>query len=160
MRLEEIQKRYNISSNDLKEVKAQLKTKLKENHPDNNNNFDSDYFSELNNDLAYVEDLIRNSENQNTLVPMSEVLQTLAEIIQVPAKKDKEVLNEKLSETIQSRLLITRKRLRIPRIGSATMLAVITFLWMFPNQVLEHPFIQMLLGNADTYDKALFLEKE
>lgn len=156
MRLEEIQKRYNISSNDLKEVKAQLKTKLKENHPDNNNNFDSDYFSELNNDLAYVEELIRNSENQNTLVPMSEVLQTLAEIIQVPAKKDKEVLNEKLSETIQSRLLITRKRLRIPRIGSATMLAVITFLWMFPNQVLEHPFVQALFGDADTYDKARF----
>lgn len=106
-----------------------------------------------------MENLIRNSENQNTLVPMSEVLQTLAEIIQVPAKKDKdykEVLNEKLYENIQSRLLITKKHLRTPRIGSATMLAVITFLWMFPNQVLEHPLIQMLFGDADKYDKALF----
>ena len=151
MRLEEIQKRYNISSNDLKEIKTQLKIKIKENHPDNNNQFDSDYFSKLNNDLAYVENLIRNSENQNTLVPMSEVLQTLAEILQVPVKKEedlKEVLNEKLSKNIQNRLLITKKHLRIPRIGSTTITAIITFLWMFPNQVMEHPVIQILFGDT------------
>lgn len=150
MSLEEIQKRYNISSNDPKEIKAQLKIKIKENHPDNNNNFDSGYFSELNNDLAYLENLIRNSENQNTLVPMSEVLQTLAEILQGSVKKDeypKEVLNAKLSENIQSRLLITKKHVRAPRIGSTTIAAIITFLWMFPNQVMEHPLMQMLFGD-------------
>lgn len=117
MRLEEIRKRYNISSNDLEEIKAQLKTKVKENHPDNNNNFDGDYFSELNNDLAYVENLIRSSGYQNTLVPVNEVLQTFAEILQVPTKKEedlKKVLNKTLSENIQSRLLITKKRFRIP----------------------------------------------
>lgn len=151
MRLEEIRKRYNITSNDLKEIKVQLKTKIKENHPDNNNHFDSDYFSELNNDLEYVENLISDSKNQNTLVPMSEVIHTLAEILQTPVKKDedlKEVLNEKLSENIQNRLLISKKRLRIPRITSTTMAAVITFLWMFPNKAMEHPLIQILFGDT------------
>lgn len=151
MRLDEIRKRYNINSYDLEEIKTQLKTRIKENHPDNNNHFDSDYFSELNNDLAYVEDLIRNSGYQNSLVPMSEVLQTLAEIIQVPVKKDedsKEVLNEKLSENIQSRLLRTKKRLKVPKIASTTIAAIITFLWMFPNKVMEHPLMQMAFGDT------------
>lgn len=151
MRLEEIQKRYNISSSDPAEIKSQLKMKIKENHPDNNNNFNSEYFSELNNDLDYVENLIRDSENQNILVPMNEVLQTFAEIFQVSVKKDedsKEILNEKLSDNIQSRLLITKKHLRTPRICSATIAAIITFLWIFPNQVVEHPLVQMLFGDT------------
>lgn len=152
MKLEEIQKRHNISSNNLEEIKLQLKTKIKEGHPDNNNEFDSDYITELNNDLSYVEGLIKNSGNQNTLVPINEVLQTFAEILQVPVKKDKdpkEVLNEKLSTNIQSRLLIAKKHLRAPRIGSTTVAAVITFLWMFPNQVMEHPLMQILFGSSD-----------
>lgn len=152
MKLEEIQKRHNISSNNLEEIKLQLKTKIKEGHPDNNNEFDSDYITELNNDLSYVEGLIKNSGNQNTLVPINEVLQTFAEILQVPVKKDKdpkEVLNEKLSTNIQSRLLIAKKHLRAPRIGSTTVADVITFLWMFPNQVMEHPLMQILFGSSD-----------
>ena len=152
MRLDEIRKRYNISSDNLEEIKLQLKAEIKESHPDNNNNFDSDYFSELNSDLNYVENLIRNSRHQNTLVPVSEVLQTFAEILQVPIKKDedpKEVLNEKLSENIQSRLLRTKKYLRVPRIGSATIATIITFLWMFPNQVMKHPLIRMVFGSSE-----------
>ena len=160
MRLDDIRDRYGIiNTDDLEQIKTELKKRLKESHPDNNSNFDSDYFNELKNDLAYVENLIKNSENQNTLVPMSEALQTLAEIIQLPAKKDKDhkdVLNEKLSDNIQSRLIITKKHLRTPRIGSVTTLAVITFLWMFPNQVLEHPLMQVLFGDADRYDRAEF----
>lgn len=108
MKLEEIQKRHNISSNDLEEIKLQLKTKIKENHPDNNDECDSGYFTELNNDLDYVEDLIKNSGNQSTLVPINEVVQTLAEILQVPVKNHQEALNEKLSTNIQHRLLIRK----------------------------------------------------
>ncbi|MCI8379194.1 MAG: hypothetical protein HFH72_11870 [Lachnospiraceae bacterium] len=150
-RLEEIKAKYNISAGDLDEIRSALKRKLKESHPDNNKEYNSDYFTELNNDLSYVESLIKNSENQNTLVSMNEVLQTLAEILQTPVKKDKdakEVLNEKISANIQSRLLITRKRLRTPRIGSTTVVAIITFLWMFPSQVMEHPLIQMAFGDT------------
>lgn len=150
-RLEEIKAKYNISAGDLEEFGSALKGKLKESHPDNNKEYNSDYFTELNNDLTYVESLIKNSENQNTLVPMNEVLQTLAEIFQAPVKADKdpkEVLNEKLSANIQSLFLITKKHLRTFRIGSTTVTAIITFLWMFPNQIIEHPLIQMFFGDS------------
>lgn len=159
MRLEEIRKRYNISGNDLEEMKAQLKIKIKEIHPDSGHDFDSAYFSQLCDDLTYVENLIRNSENQNTLVPISEVLQTLAGILQTPARKDeddKEVLNKKISENIQDRLMITKKHLKTSKIGSTTIAAVITFLWMFPNQVIEHPLIQMLFGD-DWLGRRIFI---
>lgn len=152
MSIEEIRKKYNISSSDLEEIKAQLKIKIKENHPDNNNNFDSDYFSQLSSDLAYVENLIENPGYQNTLVPVNEVLQTLVEVLQVPAKRDKnpkEVLNEELSENIQNRLLRTKKHLMVPRIGSTTIAVIITFLWMFPDKVMKHPLIQAVFGNTE-----------
>ncbi len=151
MKLREIQERYKINSSNLEEIKSQLKAKIKESHPDNNNDYDRDYFIKLNKDLAYVEGLIKIYGNQNTLVPMNEVLNSFAEILQVPVIKDKdskEVLDEKLSINIQSRLLMTKKSLRVPRIGSAAVVAVITFLWMFPNQVMEHPLMQLLFDNV------------
>lgn len=151
MRLEEIRKRYNISSDNLDEIKSQLKIKIRESHPDNNDIFDSDYFSDLNNDLSYVEDLIKNSESQNTLVPMTEVMQMFAKVLQMPAKKNedpKEVLSVKLSENIQSRLLKDKRRLWTPRISSATMMALITFLWLFPDKVMAHPLIQIVFGDS------------
>lgn len=57
-------------------------------------------------------------------------------------------MNEKLSENIQSRLLVTKKQLKGSRISSTTIAAIITFLWMFPNQVIEHPLIQMFFGDS------------
>ena len=59
MKLREIQERYKINSSNLEEIKSQLKAKIKESHPDNNNDYDRDYFIKLNKDLAYVEGLIK-----------------------------------------------------------------------------------------------------
>ncbi len=98
-----------------------------------------------------MENLIRDSEGQNTLVPMTEVMQMFAQVLQMPVKKDedpKEVLNVKLSENIQSRLLKNKRRLWTPRISSATMMALITFLWLFPDKVMAHPLIQIVFGDS------------
>ena len=78
MGINDICERYGIESHSLEEIRKELKRMLKDNHPDNNSDYDVDYFTKLKSDLEYVESLLNSSET--TLVPMNEVIKTLAEI--------------------------------------------------------------------------------
>ena len=150
-RLEKIKAKYNIITSDFEEIKYALKEKLKESHPDNNNNYDADYFTELIGDLEYVERLIGRDGVQETLVPISEVVNTLKDMLQVPLKKEideKELLDMRLSESIHSQMIMVKKHWWTYRISSATVLVIITFLWSFPNQVVKHPLTQMIFDNV------------
>lgn len=153
MRIDDICERYGIESHSLEEIRTELKRMLKDNHPDNNSDYDVDYFTKLKSDLKYVESLLNSSET--TLVPMNEVIKTLAEILQVPSKKEdnqKEKLEIELSTSVDNQISTVTKRWRIPRYSSTGILAVITFLWMFPNQVLEHPLMKMVFRYNNTED--------
>lgn len=154
MGINDICERYGIESHSLEEIRTELKRMLKDNHPDNNSDYDVAYFTKLKSDLEFVESLLNSSGT--TLVPMNEVIKTLAEILQVPAKKEenqKEKLEIELSTSVDNQISTVTKRWRIPRYSSTSILAIITFLWMFPNQVLEHPLMKMLFRykNADDY---------
>lgn len=154
MGINDICERYGIESHSLEEIRTELKRMLKDNHPDNNSDYDVDYFTKLKSDLEFVESLLNSSGT--TLVPMNEVIKTLAEILQVPTKKEenqKEKLEIELSTSVDNQISTVTKRWRIPRYSSTSILAIITFLWMFPNQVLEHPLMKMLFRykNADDY---------
>jgi len=98
-----------------------------------------------------VERLIGKDTIQETLVPISEVVSALKDMMQVMPKKEideKELLNMRLSESIHSQISMVKKRQWTYRISSAVVLVIITFLWTFPNQVMDHPLIQMIFNNV------------
>ena len=98
-----------------------------------------------------MERLIGKDTIQETLVPISEVVSALKDMMQVMPKKEideKELLNMRLSESIHSQISMVKKRQWTYRISSAVVLVIITFLWTFPNQVMDHPLIQMIFNNV------------
>lgn len=154
MRLNDIRERYGIGDvENLEQIKTELKRRVKENHPDNNGNFNSDYFVELKEDLDYVESLLKASEI--TLIPANEVIKMLTEVLQVPSKQDntkKDKLETELSVSVDNQILTIKKRSFIPKFSSASVLAVITLLWMFPDQVIKHPLMSIIFYNLDIED--------
>lgn len=155
MRLEEIQKRYNISVNEPEEIKAELKKRLKECHPDNNANFDSDYFMQLKGDLDYIEELLKKSNSNERLKLVNEVAQLISEVVQLSDKREaaqsqKEKLEKELSISVDNQIMMIKKRRRVTKYSSASILAIITFLWLFPRQAVEHPLMQVLFGDIMT----------
>lgn len=160
MKLDEIQMRYSITTNDLGEIKTELRRKLKESHPDNNSDFNSEYFNQLKEDFDYVEKLLKVSEFNETLVPVNEIIKTLAEVLQVPAKEEnnqKEKLEIELSANVQNQISQIKKRRRVSKYSSASLLAIITFLWMFPDQVISHPLMGLFFGHIEAAEYALFI---
>lgn len=151
MRIQEIKERYSIESNDLEEIRAELKIIIKENHPDNTGeNYNSDYFQKVLEDFAYVERL---KQNEETEISENEVLNTLESVFKNPtqlsAKSESEVLNQRLDKSIDFQLTILKKRRRGFKYGSAGVAAIITFLWIFPDQVINHPIIGVFASYID-----------
>ena len=149
MKLNEIKRKYGIDVNDPEEIKAELRKKLKESHPDNNNNFDGEYFSRLKEDFDYVDQILKESDPNETLVPVNEIIRSLAEVLQAPARKEedqKEKLERELSVNIEQQITTIRNRKRVSKYSSASILAVLTFIWMFPSQIYDHPLVQIFFG--------------
>ncbi len=144
MDIKSIKERYDLETNNPDEIKIILKQKLKEFHPDNGKNVDGDYYTKLKEDYDFVEKLIKKQEVAN---PIEEMARVLTETMQQQIKNEItpiESLNKKLSESVNYQILENRVRRKNSRYSSAGILTIITFLWMFPNQVLEHPIIKEL----------------
>ena len=76
--------------------------------------------------------------------------------MQVSVKKEdnqKEKLEIELSTSVYNQISTVTRRWRIPRYSSTSILAIITFFFFFPNQVLEHSLMKMIFRykNADDY---------
>lgn len=147
MTIKEIQKRHKIKTNDLEEIKKILKKKIKENHPDNVANTDIEYFTELKEDIDFIENM---SKKQEISIPINELSQALAEIIKLQNQNEVaqiKKLNIKLDESVKNQVEINKGYRKVSRYSLTGISAVITFLWMFPNQVLEHPMVQMFINS-------------
>lgn len=151
MNIQEIKVRYGIESNDLDDIRAELKMIIKENHPDNTGEkCDNEYFYKVLEDFSYVEKL---RQDEDTILSESKIVNALYSIIKNPTqlstKNESEVLNQRLDKSIDSQLVILKKRRRGFKYGSAGIVALITFLWVFPEQIIQHPIINVFTGHID-----------
>lgn len=158
MSIDEIKQKYNLETNSLEEIKVELLKRIKQNHPDESNYraVDSNIeITDLIKEYNYIQNLIDPDRKQEVSIPMNEVVKAFTGIMQMPTKKDKEeVLSEKLNTSINDQVNETRRKMSFRRYSSASITAIITFLWLFPNQVLEHPVVKMLV---EDYQQGIYM---
>ena len=144
MNISEIKNRYGIETDDLEEIRAVLRKLLKDTHPDSNNgNFDIDYFEKLKQDLYFIEIEIK---NKNTSTSIDNVVNALIKTIHdYPSANKQEELQEKLEKNINNQMYIYKQKFRIRRYSLAAITAVLTFLWMLPEQVASHPILSFFI---------------
>lgn len=162
MSIDEIKRKYNIETDSLEEIKAELLKRIKQNHPDESNYKTIDDNIEITDliiEYDYIQSLIGTDRKQEVSIPINEVVKAFTEIMQMPTRKEKdpaEVLSEKLNTSINTQVMATKKKLSFPRYSSIGITAIITFLWLFPKQVLEHPFVKMFVSD---YKQGFFYGK-
>lgn len=155
MRLNEIRKRYDAENDTLEEIKKKLKSILREIHPDNNRgNYDKDYFKKINEDLEYIEEAIskENSKKEIKFSP-SDLLNVIQELnyIETYSKNNTENrLQKKFDESVQEQLVKCTNQFKIKRYSLTGVTTLLTFLWMIPDRLLEHPILKHLF-NGDRY---------
>lgn len=155
MQLDEIRKKYNSEGDSLEDIKRKLRSKVKEAHPDNNNdNYDKDSFEELKEDLEIIEKEImeEKSKTEIKLTP-NELLEIIQEMNDLDIYKKSNTQNElqkKFDESIQEQTVKFTKQFKVKRYSLTGLTTLITFLWMIPDKILEHPILKQLFnGEAD-----------
>lgn len=152
MNISKICEKYNIESTELEEIKNELKQILKKVHPDNNSGeVDVESFDEIMNALEIINQEIKYGSTKNEIQTITEAFGNIIEKLnlsnELSEKKEIERRYEKLENDIDRYSSPIIRRTRVRRYTSASITAIITFLWLLPDKVLSHPFFKFMIEN-------------
>lgn len=151
--LEEIKKKYHISTDDLKEIESELLEKIKIHHPDNNFNRTDDYSVGLTNALNYIRNLQKKKREGQTLMQNKDLIKYKEDIIPVQEVIKIEVLSEKLEDNVETQKIMIKKRGDKYGWGSIIFILLLSFLWTLPKEMESNPAFKLIIKrnfNEDT----------
>lgn len=144
--IDEIKKDFGISSSDISEIKTELREILKEIHPDKNGEKFKNKLDEVN--YHKILSAFEFFEQEFAFVAKAE-LTALTAIIKdssSPLKEQKQI--EVLDKKIDSILQKYKDSIRTPKISSAVISVVFTFLWLFPSTIKDHPILSRFISSG------------
>lgn len=151
MHLDEIRKKYDAEDDSLEDIKRKLRSKVKETHPDNSiDNYDKDSFEELKEDLEFIEkQIIKEKPKTEIRMTPNDFLEIIQEMKGLDIYKKNNTQNElqkKFDESIQEQTVKFTKQFKVKRYSLTGLTTLITFLWMIPERILEHPILKQLFS--------------
>ena len=148
---DEIKNHFSIESDDLSIIRDELNSKRAKIHPDKTKGkFESDTTEEeyhsINNAIEFIDSL---KENQSLVVVerMTDLMKVMTDLI--PNNKHNSLeqsLDTKISFTITS----FRSRMFLPKISLTAITAIVTFLFLFPNQIKDNPTLSYYINPTST----------
>lgn len=73
---------------------------------------------------------------------MVNIIEDVMQILPQNQINEGDISNKKFLESVQSQIVEDRKRHQNTGIGTIAPGGIITFLWVFPNQIMEHPLLK------------------
>lgn len=162
--LASIMREFNISENDPKEIRKVLSQMRAEIHPDKTGgNFlskeVSNRFYEISNAIEYIEQILTNSKSDNIPVPMQDLTELIKVIRDlVPPQNKIDIAEEKLDTSIKNSIDQIKLRFRTPKIAISTITTIISFIWIFPNTIKEHPVLGKVIDITSSNFTYIWLE--
>jgi len=143
-------KEYGIESNEEEIILKELRKKMLEIHPDKfQGEFPNDETKER---FHKLQELLDSQEQaNNALIPISAVKDLIA-YSQNINKDSKEVrLETKLKDSINDYEPDIGRRAKLPKISLTALTTIISFLWLFPGQISEHPILSELISTDSMF---------
>ncbi len=142
--INDIKKDFGLQTDDISDLKKELKVLIKDIHPDKNkgefkNKLDEINYQKIISALDYL-------DQDFAIVPKSE-LTALTTILKdnFPAKREEEQIKN-LEDKIDKTIKIYRKSNLAPKISSTVIASMLTFIWLFPSTVKDHPILSEYLS--------------
>lgn len=149
MRLDKIRNDYDAQNDSLEEVKRKIINILKKIHPDNNDGqYDRDYIKKVYDDLAFIEsEIVKTNLKKEILLQTNDLTDSFNELNYLNLSKT-DVLQDKLDKSVEEESMKIVKQFRIKRYSLASITTILTFLWMIPDKIKQHPILKYFLrGN-------------
>ena len=153
--LEQVKADFDLNLDSTDQIRSELKSKMKKCHPDKVDS--KDWENGLKNDFLDLSDAIEfidtSKKDTSALVPVEQVTE-LVKIIKDILPKNKIVTQEtKFENQLASYLQERKDIMRFPKISLSVITGLISFVWLFPQTVADHP----VLKNYISFDNRYFL---
>lgn len=151
--LDEIRKVFGITTEDPNEVRKELKTILARTHPDRSHGEFTDeiakrqFFNTLE-AIRYIESGNIESQIQSSLTvsDVQGLINTVVKSLIIPQTvPNSEKMQQRFEQCLSGQKSKIRSRYFIPRITLSTITGILSFLWLFPNLVKQHPILGALV---------------
>jgi hypothetical protein len=141
--ISDIKKDFGLDTDDIAELKRELKELIKDIHPDKNNGQFKNKLDELN--YQKILSALDYLNQDFAIVPRSE-LTALTTIIKdnFPAKRE-ETQIKNLEDKIDKVIKVYKDSNLTPKISSTVLATILTFIWLFPGTVKDHPILSHYL---------------
>lgn len=149
MNLEMIKAEFDLKGSSSFELKKELMQKMALIHPDKNkgefvNDTDKELFHKMNTAVEFID---KNKTSENSLITINEAKDLVEHFAkQVSLVTQTAQISSSLSKSADKSLNTIRNRYKLPKITSAAATVAVSALWLFPNQVKEHPILGELFN--------------
>lgn len=136
--LKQIKEEFNLGGIRKEELRSELRIKLANSHPDKvgAENFNSDEFTKIQNALGFV-------DSYSTDLVVNEQVTSLIEIVkELTIKTQINSTQYQFNDAIDDFYKERKEALLFPKISLSAITAILTFLWLFPKTVEDHPVLK------------------
>jgi len=146
--IQDITTRFKLRSNQQSNIIEELKVLRVDLHPDKNGGeFENEDHKK---DYYDLEDALNWLEKNNTLVPLSQLTDLVKVIKDLEKPTEKDVITQletDLSTKLDKAKSSFSKSFQFPKIAVSTLTGVVSFIWLFPKQLSDHPILGDYAGS-------------
>ena len=141
--LQQIKEEFSIISDEIEIIRDKINQIRIENHPDKNqgnfiNEASEQKFHNASNAIEYI-DKIKNNQSLMVVEKMTDLIKTVSYLI--PNTRN-ETLDHNLTQNINSSISNLHSRGLFPKISLSAISAIVTFFFLFPNQIKDNPILE------------------
>ncbi|MFZ3383428.1 MAG: hypothetical protein WA144_05845 [Candidatus Methanoperedens sp.] len=139
--LEQMVEDLDLKSNpdDIIQVRAELKTKIKELHPDITGQFKSEKDSKKL--YLLLEALDYCDSERNTLIPLDSVTEIIGKFSKKLDDVNKESIDVRMNRTNLNHQAYIGQRFQLPKISLGAISAILTYIFLTPDVLMKHPYL-------------------
>lgn len=141
--IEHIKEEFELNGVDKNEIKSELKKKLAEAHPDKvgEEKFDSEYFEKIKSGLEFF-----SNSTSTDLVATEQVTDLIKIVKDLTASNSFNVAEKQFADSLNEYYKEKREALLLPKISLSVVTGLLSFLWLFPQTVEDHPVLSKYIS--------------
>lgn len=151
--LEQIKNEFNLNQNERDEIRSELRLKLAELHPDKigKENFNIEEFTKVKDAIDYIDTFTKD------LVPVEQVTDLIKIVKDLTNKNNIDSNSIHFNNNIDDINKERKEALLAPKISLSVITAFLTFLWLFPKTVEEHPILKKYITFENEFSTIIWI---
>ncbi|MBG6129951.1 hypothetical protein IWQ47_001966 [Aquimarina sp. EL_43] len=153
--IEQIKSDFDLNLDSIDQIRNELKSKIKKCHPDkvDSTEWDNGLKNEFLNLTEAIEFIDTSKKENSSLVPVDQVTELVKVIKDILPKNEIITQETKFENQLDSFLQERKDVMRFPKISLSVITGLISFVWLFPQTVADHP----VLKNYISFENGFFL---